>query len=91
MIQDEQESELPILGVVYIIRQGQHLDSGIIGKVASSEESIKVLVKEEMALLGNDVTYIRVDFKDGKIHYTYVDWTGDIDNGVLYFDELDIV
>jgi len=93
MNKKEQSNDLyPVLGVVYLIRYGIYIDSGYIDKVASSEKSIKHLVKnDEVIMAGNGVIDVHVDFEKCEIIYTYKDWDDKIEEGKLYFDKVDIV
>ena len=93
MSKQEQSNELyPVLGVVYLIRYGTYLDSGYIEKFASSENSIKQLVKDdELVMAGKGVVDISVDFEKCEINYTYKDWDDEIEEGKLYFDKVEVV
>lgn len=93
MNKEEQSNELyPLLGVFYLIRYGTYLDSGYIEKFASSEDSIKQLVKDdELVIAGKGVVDVSVDFEKWEINYTYKDWDDEIEEGKLYFDKVEVV
>ena len=93
MNKQEQSNKLyPVLGVVYLIRYGIYLDSGYIEKLASSEDSIKQIVKDdELVIAGKGVVDVSVDFEECEINYTYKDWDDEIEEGKLYFDKVEVV
>lgn len=80
------------LGVVYLIKYGNYIDSGFIEKLASSENSIKQLVKsDEHVFAGKGVLDVNVDFDKCEINYTYADCDDEIEEGKLYFYKMDVV
>lgn len=76
----------------YLILLGRYYDSGFFPKLATSEDSIKKIIKEDCELiLAKAVVEVSVDFDKCEIHYTYIDIDDEVEKGRLHFEKLEIV
>lgn len=76
----------------YLIKYGQYADTILTNKVPTSEESMIMVVRDELQnITTGRLIDVSVDFKKEEINYTYKDCFNEIESGKLYFDKLEIV